>query len=324
VDPTGLTILGLAFIVMTGLVTLAARIVRRIERQHPPSAEFVQIDEVKLHVRVTGDTSKPAILVLHGAASNLEEPYSALAERFEDQHVIWLDRPGMGWSERPTGAWTPQSEAELITRLLDHLRIDNACVIGHSWGAAISMALAVHHPERVRGLILIGPALSAWIGTAAWFNHATFWPVLGPIMTRLIVPLIGEVQLRVGARNAFHPEPVPEHYDTRGRLPLLLRGSVWRANAADMRDVNHHLEILETKYADIAQPTIMLAGKADTVVWTHRHAGMVSRRMANAQLRLIPDAGHNLHHHHPDAILDAVLEIDSKLPISVETEQATA
>jgi pimeloyl-ACP methyl ester carboxylesterase len=330
VAPVWFVAAGLVISLLVLAAILANRTIRRIEKQHPPLAELIDVDGTGLHVRITGDRSRPAILVLHGAASNLEEPHSALAENFADEHVIWLDRPGMGWSERPAGPWSPRHEADLIVRLLDALDLDQVSVVGHSWGGAIGMALAIHHPARITGLVLIGPALSAWIGKAAWFNHVTFWPVFGSVMTRLVVPLIGERQLRQGAVSAFHPEPVPEDYSARGRLPLLLRETVWRANADDMRSVNQHLETLETEYASLAQPTVMLAGKGDTVVWTHRHAGCVSRRMANAELRLIPGSGHNLHHHHPQAVLDAVRDVRNdartgpELPISVETAQATA
>lgn len=294
---------------------------RQFSRTHPPEAEFVDVDGTRLHYRRTGDPAKPALLVLHGAASNLEEPHFALSETFGDEHVIWLDRPGLGWSERPEGSWSPQREADLIAVFLETIDISETVVMGHSWGGAISMRLAMDHPDRVGGLVLVAPALSAWIGRAAWFNAASYWPVLGPIITRLVVPLTGEAQLRSGAVNAFHPEVVPEEYSTRSSLPLLLRPENWLANAADMRDVNRHLEEQEKRYAQIDKPAIFLAGRGDTVLWTDRHSGVVSRRMPQGELRLIKGAGHNLHHHHPDRVLDAVRDVRqraSKLPNLVE------
>lgn len=303
-----------------GLLAGRAR-ARTIADRHPPGAEFVTVDGTRLHYRRTGDPDAPAVLVLHGAASNLEEPHLALGEQFRDEHVIWLDRPGLGWSERPDGDWSPQREAALIATFLETVGLTQAAVLGHSWGGAIALRLAMDHPDRVAGLVLVAPALSAWIGRAAWFNAASFWPVLGPAITRLVVPLTGESQLKTGAVNAFHPEPVPENYSERSHLPLLLRPDTWHANAADMRDVNRHLQEQERHYAGIETPAIFLAGRGDTVVWTHRHAGVVSRRMPRAELRLIKGAGHNLHHHHPGQVLDAVRDVRqraSQLPNLVE------
>ena len=283
---------------------------RRIARAHPPEGEFLEIDGTRLHYRRNGDPAHPAILVLHGAASNLEEPYLALGEAFAGEHVIWLDRPGLGWSGRPKSRrWSPADEAALIVKFLDRLDIREAVVIGHSWGGAIAMRLAMDHPGRVTGLVLVAPALSAWIGEAAWFNAASGWPLVGPLLTRVIIPLAGQGQLESGARKAFHPEPVPEDYVARSRLPLILRPSNWIANARDMMQVNPHLEMQEERYQDIALPTVFLAGKADTVVWTHRHSGQVAARMAHAELRLISGAGHNLHHHHPGAVLEAAIAV---------------
>ena len=287
---------GFLLALIAGLI-IANSIQTRIEADHPPAGEFVEVDGTRLHMRQTGPSDREPILVLHGAASNMEEPFLALADTLKDEHVLWLDRPGLGWSDRPDAEWSPRAEAALITRLLDTLEIDRALVIGHSWGGAISMRLALDQPERISGLVLIAPALGAWIGDAAWFNKASFWPVIGPLFTRLLVPLTGKPQLRSGAVNAFHPEPVPEGYAETTSLALLLRKPNWLANARDMADVNRHLEQQEPHYHKVEHRTIFLAGKGDT------------SRMKNAELRWIKGAGHNLHHHQQDAVAAAIADV---------------
>ncbi|MHA6288771.1 alpha/beta fold hydrolase [Maricaulis sp. CAU 1757] len=304
----GLLLGGLA----TGLVgssALAFRKVHRLAEHHPPGGDFVEVRGVQIHYRRTGDPDRPPVLVLHGAASNLEEPRLALADSFADEHVIWLDRPGLGWSQRPAGSWSPGREAELIADFLTALDIPQAVIIGHSWGGAIATRIAIDHPDRVDGLVLVAPALSPWIGEAAWFNKATFWPVLGPSLSRIVVPLIGDRQAQAGAARAFHPEPMPEDYVRRTGLPLLFRPQAWLANADDMARVNHHLADQHERYADISHPVVLIAGKPDTVLWSERHAGDVAERLPNAELRWIRKAGHNLHHHHPLEVLRAVHDI---------------
>ncbi|WP_238934829.1 alpha/beta fold hydrolase [Maricaulis parjimensis] len=311
-DPVILT--GLAGLGLLALLGLAAWInVRRIEQAHPPGGAFETVDGVRLHYRETGPKSAPATLVLHGAASNLEEPHSALANTFDGEHVIWLDRPGLGWSQRPSGHWSPQREAALIAKFLEARKSGPVTVIGHSWGGAIAMRLAMDHPDRVSGLVLVAPALSAWIGRAAWFNSASFWPVLGPLITRIIVPLAGPSQARSGAIAAFHPEPMPDAYVEKTALSLLLRPAIWRANARDMALVNTHLEDQEHAYEELDHPAVVIAGKADTVLWSHRHGGQVAKRMKRAEMRWISGAGHNLHHHHPAAVLEAVRDVRNEL-----------
>ncbi|MBR9824407.1 MAG: alpha/beta hydrolase [Alphaproteobacteria bacterium] len=293
-------LLGLAF---------GHRAQNRIAKDHPPEAEFITIDGTRLHYRRTGRPGKQAVLVLHGATTNLEEPYAALNNALADEDVIWVDRPGLGWSERPEGDWSPQQEAELLIGLLDALEVEQVVLVGHSWGGAIAMRIALDHPERVAGLVLIAAALGAWIGEAAWFNKVTFWPLLGTLITRIIVPLTGGKQLESGAANAFHPEPVPEDYSRRVKMPLLLRRDIWLANASDMRQVNHHLEAQEPRYHEIEHRAIFLAGKGDTVLWSHRHSGVTASRMRQGEVRYLKGAGHNLHHHWPEDIAQAIREV---------------
>jgi pimeloyl-ACP methyl ester carboxylesterase len=303
----------LGLLIALGALVLGALggawIARRIEAAHPPEGAFLTVDGVNLHYREDGPADAPPVLILHGAASNLEEPRLALSEAMDGQRVIYLDRPGLGWSARPDGPWSPEREAALIAAFLTALDIPQAVVVGHSWGGAITMRLAIDHPERVTGLVLVAPALSAWIGEAAWFNKITHAPLIGPLMTRLIAPLTGQAQLEGGSRRAFHPEPLPEGYVAASKLPLFLRPAAWKANAEDMARVNHHLEAQEVRYAEIAAPAIFLAGKGDTVLWSKRHSGSAAARMADAELIYVKGAGHNLHHHHPEKVAEAVREV---------------
>lgn len=275
----------------------------------PPDGAFVQVDGVRLHHHQTGPQSAPVVLVLHGASGNLHEPKLALSDALSDYRVIWLDRPGLGWSERPGGAWNPEREAALIAGFLDELEIERASVIGHSWGAAITMRLMMDHPERTQGAVLVAPALRAWVGEAAFYNRATGWPVVGTLITRAVVPTVGRNSLSDGAASAFHPEPMPDGYVEATRLPLLLRADVWRANAADMARVNPHLAAQETRYGEIDQPVILIAGPDDTVLLTHRHAEPVAETLPRGELRLIDGAGHNPHHAHADQIAAALADV---------------
>ncbi|PWE18661.1 alpha/beta hydrolase [Marinicauda salina] len=282
---------------------------RTLAERFPPEGRFIAVEGTRLHYRETGPADAEPVLVLHGASSNLNEPRVALEDALLEYRVIWLDRPGLGWSERPDGDWSPEREAALIAAFLDAVGIERAAVIGHSWGAAITLRLMMDHPDRTKGAVLIAPAVRAWVGEAAWYNRVTLWPVAGTVMTRAIAPTIGASRLADGAAEAFSPEPVPENYVERTRLPLILRASAWRANAADMANVNEHLAVQETRYAEIDQPVILIAGPKDTVVSTRRHAVPVAETLPRGELVLVEGAGHNLHHHHPGRVAEALAAV---------------
>lgn len=282
-----------------------------IAGRFPPEGAFITVDGVRLHHRITGPDSAPPLLVLHGASSNLEEPRLALGDDLSAYRVVWLDRPGLGWSERPKGGgdWTPAREAELIASFLTEIGIQQATIIGHSWGSAITLRLMMDHPNRTHGAVLIAPAIRANVGDAAFYNELTTWPVIGTLMTRAIVPAVGPGSLESGVESAFSPEPVPDNYIEQAQIPLILRPGPWRANAADMARVNESLEAQEERYGEITQPVILLAGPDDTVVFTDRHAEPVAETLPRGELRLIEGAGHNLHHWHGEAVRQAVADV---------------
>lgn len=302
----GLLVLG----VLAGCASGAGR-ASDIAERYPPTGEFAEVDGMRLHYERTGPQGAPAVLVLHGASGNLHEPKLALNEAFAGYRAIWLDRPGLGWSERPSGggAWTPQREAALIDAFLDEIGEDKVIAVGHSWGAAITLRLLMDHPERATGAVLIAPAIRANVGDAAFYNTLTGWPVIGTIMTRAVVPVVGPGGLEDGVVSAFSPAEPPENYVEQAFLPLILRPGPWRHNAADMARVNTSLEEQETRYDQIAQPIIIVAAPGDTVVLTSRHAEPVAQTVQNGELRLIEDEGHNPHHGHPGTIAQALADV---------------
>ena len=131
---------------------------------------FFDSDGVKIHYEVFGE-GEP-VLLLHGFASNGRVNWvstswtKTLTEA--GRQVIVMDHRGHGESEklyRPEDYSAPLM-AEDARRLLDHLGIERADVMGYSMGARVGAFLAIKHPERVRALILAGMAASLLKGVA--------------------------------------------------------------------------------------------------------------------------------------------------------------
>ena len=102
------------------------------------------------------------ILLIHGFASNTATNWadprwiSLLLE--SGRRVIAFDNRGHGFSEKlyDPSLYGAPSMAEDARRLLDHLGIERADVLGYSMGARIAAFLVLRHPERVRSVILGG------------------------------------------------------------------------------------------------------------------------------------------------------------------------
>src|SRR5215510_3030214 len=104
------------------------------------------------------------VLLIHGFASsvlyNWREPgWIALLVR-NGFRVIALDNRGHGESEKlyDPKEYGVASMAEDARRLLDHLGVARADVMGYSMGARISAFLAISHPGRLRSAVLAGLA----------------------------------------------------------------------------------------------------------------------------------------------------------------------
>lgn len=102
------------------------------------------------------------VLLIHGSGpgvtawANWRLTMPALAERFR---VIAPDMVGFGETQRPEGhQYSMQSWLGHLLGLLDALDIEKAHVVGNSFGGALALALAIHAPDRVGRLALMGSA----------------------------------------------------------------------------------------------------------------------------------------------------------------------
>lgn len=270
----------------------------------PPAGHFIEIDNAR--IRYVEEGSGPAVLILHGASSNAEDMRLALSGHLDGFRAVYVDRPGLGWSERPDMAWTPEREAALLAELIRGLDMETPVVVGHSWGGAITMRLAIDRGEDLSGIVLIGAPLHSGVGDAAWYNRASRWFGIGPIITRMIIPLVGPSRIEEGLQETFHPQPVPDGYAEAVQINRIFHTAVFKANAEDMAQVNDHLARQEGLYSGITLPAVFLAGNSDRVVYTDRHSRPVAATLPNAELIVREDWGHMLHHSAPDAVADAV------------------
>ena len=126
-------------------------------------AEDFDSGGVKIHYLVEG-TGEPVILI-HGLLASARLNWGwpgTIAELAKNHRVIALDCRGHGASDKPVSE--DQYGVKMVddvVRLMDHLSIKRADIVGYSMGGAITMKLMVLHPERVR---------SAVVGGMGWMN----------------------------------------------------------------------------------------------------------------------------------------------------------
>lgn len=291
--------IAITLLVLTGLGACVNSWVyaTRINQAHPAEGTFVQVNGADVHVLQQG-SSGPVVLMIHGASANAREFEWTLAPKLSTTHrVLMMDRPGHGHSERPRGAEALAVQAQQAAGVLKALAPgEPAIIVGHSFGGAVSLRLALDHPELVAGLVLLAPVSHDWGGGgAAWYNKYAGHSLSGPIFTQL-VPIVGPAQVRSGIKNVFSPKPAPDGYFENSGIGLLFRPSNFAANARDVNALRLELAAQQDRYGEIAVPTVVFSGALDTVISPPLHVGRLKHQVDGLELVKLSDGGHMPHH----------------------------
>ena len=122
------------------------------------STDSFNSNGVKLHYIVEGQGA-PVVLI-HGYHSSIKMNWQApgiVSTLSRNYQVIAIDMPGHGESDKPeTETAYGTAMVEDIVKLLDHLKIKKAHIIGYSMGGMIAMKLIAQHQDRVQSGVIGG------------------------------------------------------------------------------------------------------------------------------------------------------------------------
>lgn len=128
----------------------------------------------RLHVARwnVGATGHPALVMLNGIGLNLEL-LAPIARAMPEREVICFDMPGIGGSPDPIFPYTISCMALTTAALMDRLEIDQADILGISWGGALAQQFAFQHRARTRKLVLAATTAGATMvpGNASTLAH---------------------------------------------------------------------------------------------------------------------------------------------------------
>lgn len=95
-------------------------------------------------------------LVLLPGITQHHRTFTALARQLGDSYkLVGVDLRGRGDSDKPETGYGLEAHAADTIRVLDHLGLEKATLVGHSMGAFVALQTALSNPERVRDLVLI-------------------------------------------------------------------------------------------------------------------------------------------------------------------------
>lgn len=273
----------------------------------PAHGRMVKVTGARLHVIERG--AGPPVALLHGASANAREFETSVLPLLDGYRALAFDRPGHGHSSRPAQAARLGVAAELIGQALTALDATPAVIVAHSLGSATALRLALDHPEKVAGLVLIAPACHPYPGLNAWHARWAANPVFGPLFARLGPPVVGPLIAASAVAHTFAPAAAPADYARTSGLALLFRPKTFRANAQDLLASKAEFAAQYFRYDDITCPVTILTAETDRVVSPRIHAAQLKRALPQAELVTVPGAGHMPHQIRPQAVAAAVARV---------------
>lgn len=218
-----------------------------------------------------------SIVLLHGAGGNAAT-WGPTLSAWTDARA--LDLPGRGGSTRP--ALRAEEAADRLAPDLAALR-QPPWVVGHSYGGAVALCLALHHPHAVAGIVLV--ASGARLKVAPAILHA-------------VEEALNGAPFRLDfAFGPDTPAAVIERYaaDAAATPPATALAD-WRAcDAFDVRDA----------LGAVSVPTLIVHGAADRLT-PPRHQIRLAEAIPGARRIELPGAGHMLPWQAPTALAEAV------------------
>ncbi len=310
--------LGVSAVVSTALTGI-------VDVRHRPRGRIVRVRGGLVHLVEAGPPEADVTLVLlHGASINLEDLMLAF-ERTLGRRVrlIAVDRPGSGWTDRADGrtAALPSFQEEMVLAALDVIGVRRFVVLGHSWSGALAARIAVDHPDRVEGLIVISGTTQPWPVSRALLKRRHRLRLLNPFVLRGIFTPLTLLTARLMTRAIFRPQQPPPGYVGRAGVRLLARPDRFLANAEDVVFMEQGLSALAPHLHEIGVPTMIVHGDADLIVPVDQGRRLHELVRGSRYLEL-PGVGHMPHHAERDRVV-TVIEDHLRDVVAARTESGT-
>lgn len=311
-----LCIIALLLIVSTGFTQWAGR---KAAEALPATGKFTKVDKGRLHWVEEGE-GHPVVMI-HGLGGNLHHfTYALAGDIAKDFRAISVDRPGCGWSERESKEQASLPEqARMIAEFLETEGIEKPIIVGHSLGGAVSLALALNHPDRVGSLALLCPATQPISETPDMFKGIDISSdgvraflantLSGPMGVMMKDKVFGAI---------FAPEPVSKGFDFRGGALLGARPSAFISTSEDMVVGRSSVSDVAGREGELSVPVNVLYAREDEVLDPALH-GERFAELAGAHLEMLEGHGHMIPFTCPEKCADFIRRVAEKdLPAEAE------
>jgi pimeloyl-ACP methyl ester carboxylesterase len=292
-----------------------------LDQSIPPwPGEQVTSDGVRLHVRRTPGPHPPTAVYVHGLGGSATNWTDLAAQLSGHAAGIAIDLPGFGRSEPLRGFdFSLTAHTQTLGRFLRGLDLGPVHLFGNSMGGAIAMRYAADHPEQVRSLTLISPAVPDLRPSPRRLSDRRlpllFLPLVGPRVRRVLAAIPPRQRAMQLIRLCFaDPSRVPEHrlaeleQEAAERAAMKWAGTALELSAAGLFRawLVPPARSLWAITPRLTMPTLVVWGTEDRLV-TVRKAPRLARLLPKARLLVLPRTGHVAQMERPVTVARAVL-----------------
>ncbi len=252
----------------------------------------IEIEGLSIHVLDEGQG--PVLFALHGIGGGAAS-FAPLARHCGSRlRVVAWDAPGYGASSDPPPRYSDEDYGRLAARVLEHLGVERAVVMGHSFGAVCALPLAVQYPHLVAGLILIDAAL----------GDRNLDPAVRDARLQARVDAVTRMSVAEMAERrtpeVLAPTASAYAYEETLRVMRMVRPSGYIAAARAVHDAD--VVAWARRWAG---PTLLVWGASDTVT-PLSNADRLREAMPQAELAVLPAAGHMVYLEQEEPFVDVV------------------
>jgi pimeloyl-ACP methyl ester carboxylesterase len=271
-----------------------------------PNGAFVQAGDTRMYYQKAGTGDVPIVLV-HGFGASSFSWRENLDPIAEAGFTVYApDLRGFGLSDKGWDkSMSQDAQADRLKAFLDAQGIDRAVLAGNSMGGGIVTNFALRYPDRVRGLVLVDPAIYGGM------NSGVASALIGlPGVQRWGQHLVRFI-LANDDRNASTIKSA--WFDGSQVTPEVLSGYRRALQTPDW-DISLLALVrdgmsndLGPRLKDLTAPTLIVWGERDTWI-SPENAPKLKQDIAGSQLAIIEDAGHVPHEEKPEEFNGLVID----------------
>ena len=265
---------------------------------------FADLSNGRIFYQWHGPDTGPVLVLVHGLSTPSFVWRDMLPKLVQAGfRVLTFDHFGRGFSEYPGQAQTSDFFVKELDELLNVLDVqDPVTLLGYSMGGGIVASFAALQPYRIGRLILLAPVgLRSNLG--GFFKTLLLMPVLGDVLLGLFGPYRFRKGLRESARSEAVDAAMIDMQIAETRQPAFA--------AAVLSSLRHVVRTdLRPAYEKLAKsglPILVIFGEKDAVI-PISSAEILRQRIPQAQIVVVPEAGHGLAYTHAGQVTGAVLD----------------